>query len=104
VQSSTGGAGPVTINFTGYSHHILTLTGYVEITLTSLVSGMSRRVTLEIVQDGTGGRATTWVTTNIRFPNGTPPSLSTTANDVNVLEFTWNGTNFTLTSVSVDVS
>jgi hypothetical protein len=102
VQSSTVNLF-VTINFTTYSYHLLTIQANVQISLSSLVSGMSRQVVLEIVQDGIGGRVPTWDGTNIRFPAGVPPTLSTGAGDVDVLEFFWNGTKFTLMNISRDV-
>jgi hypothetical protein len=102
VQSSTVSAN-VQIDFKTYSYHVLTLQANLQISFASLVSGMARLVVLEIVQDGIGGRVPTWGGTNIRFPSGVAPTLSTGAADVDILEFVWNGTKFTLTNVSLDV-
>ncbi|NTW31658.1 MAG: LamG domain-containing protein [Bacteroidetes bacterium] len=79
-----------------------------EITLTSLRSltfanGMSGGVyTLIIKQDGTGGRTLTWPT-GIKWTGGTPPSLTTSSNVINVIKFVFDGTDYIETGILLDV-
>jgi YVTN family beta-propeller protein len=55
------------------------------------------RKTLYLVQDGVGSRVPTWAGATINWINGSPPTLQTTADAVDILEFestdgtTWNG-------------
>lgn len=49
---------------------------------------------LKIVQDGTGSRTVTNWDTDIKFPGGTDPTLSTALNSVDIISFYWDGTNY----------
>lgn len=53
----------------------------------TITAGTAPRLTMRITQDGTGGRTLT--TTNVTWPGGTQPALSTTPGAVDVLEFRW---------------
>jgi hypothetical protein len=48
-------------------------------------------VMMELKQDATGSRTVTW-NANVSWAGGTAPTLTTTANAVDVLRFTWNST------------
>lgn len=49
-----------------------------------------QRITYRIKQDGTGSRTLTWGTA-FRFPGGTAPTLTTTANKIDYIEFQYDG-------------
>lgn len=49
------------------------------------------KLTLIIRQDAMGSRTITWPG-SVDWPGGSAPTLSTGANDVDILEFVWNGT------------
>lgn len=103
VGSSTS-SGNVTVTYTASQrHYILTLGGNHQISLTSLSANDSQRVILEVVQDGSGGRVPTWGGSNIKWPGGVAPVLSTAIGARDILEFTWNGSNFALTNFLADV-
>jgi tetrahydromethanopterin S-methyltransferase subunit G len=48
---------------------------------------------LVLKQDGTGSRTATWPNT-VKWPSGTAPTLTTTANAVDIVSFYWDGTNY----------
>ncbi len=48
---------------------------------------------LILIQDGTGSRTVTWPAT-IKWPAGTAPTLTTTANAVDIISFFFDGTNY----------
>jgi len=50
-------------------------------------------VVLEVVQDGTGNRTVTWPS-SVKWPQGSAPTLSTGALDIDVVCLYWNGTNY----------
>ncbi len=87
-------ASAATISFTTARVHKLTLTGTpVTITLSGATSGVACGLTIYLVQDGTGSRFVTWPG-SVKWPNGFPGVLSTTAGaiDIVVLESTDGGT------------
>ena len=50
-----------------------------------------------LIQDGVGSRTATWPsgTPDVKWPsNGTVPTLSTGAADVDIITFFWDGTNY----------
>ena len=69
------------------------------------VSGKVGSLTLELQQDATGSRTVTWPA-SVKFAGGTPPTLSTAANalDVFVLYTRDGGTSFRLGTVGLDFS
>jgi len=48
---------------------------------------------LMVIQDGTGSRTITWPA-NVKWPGGTPPTLSTGAFGADIVEFYFDGTNY----------
>lgn len=51
------------------------------------------RVMLRVIQDGTGSRTVTWPST-VRWLGGSAPTLSTTAGDVDIVTFFFDGTTY----------
>ncbi|MFZ5989420.1 MAG: hypothetical protein ACOYWZ_20180 [Bacillota bacterium] len=60
------------------------------LTFTAPTSGVASLL-LKIVQDGTGSRLVSWPST-VRWPGGTTPTLTTTANHWDICTFYWDGT------------
>lgn len=69
---------------------ILTLTDNVALSMVNHNSGLSTLVRMVIVQDGTGGRLITW--SNVLFPGGATPTLSSTPNARDIIWLLWDGT------------
>lgn len=97
LASNNAATGAVTINLASASvfHH--TLVGAVTYTFTGAVAGASYSFGLVLTQDATGGRVATWPA-SVKWPGGTPPTLSTGPNAVDELGFstldggtTWRG-------------
>lgn len=61
------------------------LTGNAAISFTGAVAGRVYSHTLELKQDGSGGKVPTW--TGVKWEGGTAPTLSTAANALDVLTF-----------------
>jgi hypothetical protein len=80
-----------TIDWTAGPFHKLTLTGNCALTLTA-PTGVCR-VQLKLVQDATGSRTVTWPAT-VYWPNGTAPTLTTTASAADIVSLYWDGTNY----------
>lgn len=75
--------GTVAIDFDVRGNYIKgTLTGNVTFTVSNMRPGTTYVLTL--IQDGTGGRTITWPS-GIRWPGGTTPTFTTTANRVSVV-------------------
>jgi len=84
----------ITVNCALASIHKVTLGVSTEFNITNLPTGGT--VTLIITQDGTGSRTATFGTdgsTAVKFPGGAP-TLSTGANDIDVVTIVNDGTNF----------
>jgi hypothetical protein len=63
-------------------------------TFTFPTAGAGRSFTLILIQDGTGSRTVTWPGT-VKWPNATAPTLTTTANKIDVFTFLCaDGTNW----------
>lgn len=81
-----------TISVTGYTVdvdypvHDYTLASNVTFTFSAVETGWAVSFTLVLRQDATGGRTVTWPT-SVRWNEATAPTLTTTANAVNVLTF-----------------
>jgi hypothetical protein len=93
VIANTGTA--YTIALTNGTMQILTLTGNCTFDFPSAVVGKS--FTLLLRQDGTGSRTVTWPA-SVRWPGGTAPTITSTANRTDKYVFTadgsvWLGTN-----------
>lgn len=75
--------------------HKVTLTANCTITLPT--PGAGKSLTVELVQDATGGRTVTWATPSgaIRWPGGTAPTISPAAGAIDVISFiSVGGTNW----------
>lgn len=68
-----------------------TLTGNVTYTFTAPPGPAS--LILKLVQDGTGGRTVTWPSA-VHWPSGTAPTLTTTAGQIDIVSFYYDGTNY----------
>ena len=55
--------------------------------------GAASPLILWLKQDGTGSRTATWPAT-VHWPGDVIPTLSTGANDVDIVSFAWDGTNY----------
>jgi hypothetical protein len=87
VTANTGTA--YTINTATGTVQILTLTGNCTFTFPTAVAGES--FTLLLRQDGTGSRTVTWPAA-VRWPGGTAPTITATANQTDKYVFTSDGT------------
>jgi hypothetical protein len=95
---SNGNSGTAkTIDWTLGNKQSITMTGNCTFTFTAPTGPCDVR--LKITQDGTGGRAITWPT-SVKWPGGVAPTLSTTANDLNVVSLFYDGTNYLGTGLS----
>lgn len=93
VTANTGTA--YTISLSAGTVQLLTLTGNCTFTFPPPTAGFS--FTLLLRQDGTGSRTVTWAGT-VRWPGGTAPTITATANRTDKYVFTadgsvWLGTN-----------
>ena len=79
------------INITTASVQILTLTGNCTYTFPSAVAGKSFMLVQK--QDATGSRTATWPAA-VKWPSGTAPTLTATANKSDVFGFTCDGTSW----------
>jgi hypothetical protein len=88
-------SGSVTCDTSAGNECDMTLTGNVtSFTLqNSATPNAGQRVILKITQDATGGRTFAWPS-NAKFPGGTPPTVTPTANKTDIFTFISNGTNF----------
>ena len=81
----------------------ITQAGNQTITLDGTGLPVGAIVTLLLVQDATGGRVTTWGGANIKWPAATAPTLNTTANKQNLVQWYWDGFFFCGTWSSVNL-
>lgn len=80
----------------------IVLTGNVTLTMGEGSSGTHLTGTLQVVQDGTGGRTITWPA-NVVFPGGIEPTLSSGSNDEDYFYFEWNGSDWVLMNAVYDL-
>jgi len=86
-------AGPsYTVNWNNGQKQVITLTGNIT-TMSFTAPAGTGNFLLRVVQDGTGSRTITWPA-SVRWPGGTPPTLSTGANAADIVTFYYNGTNY----------
>ena len=71
--------------------HKSTLTGNCTYTFTAPAGPCN--LMFKVVQDGTGSRTVTWPNT-VKWPASTAPTLTTTANGIDVIAFYYDGTNY----------
>tara|TARA_Y100000296_G_scaffold58661_1_gene67621 strand:+ start:80 stop:691 length:612 start_codon:yes stop_codon:yes gene_type:complete len=78
-----------TFNLANGSDFIITLNANCTFTFPALsAANQTKSFGLKLIQDGTGGRTTTWPASSIlKWPGGTAPTLSTGANDYDELVF-----------------
>lgn len=86
TQTGSGG----TVSFTSANHIRHTMTGNGTITLSGGSAGGV--YTLEVLQDGTGGRTVTW--SGAVWAGGVIPTTTTTANRKDVYTFFFDGSNY----------
>jgi hypothetical protein len=71
-----------------------TLTGSLTgVNITDLDVGGAANFILILIQDATGGRTVIWPS-EVLWPGGVAPTLSVGANDVDLIAFYWDGTNY----------
>lgn len=80
-----------TIDWTVSNKQKSTLTGNCEFTFTA--PGGPCNLVLKLVQDATGSRTVTWPAA-VHWPGGTAPTLTTTANKVDIITFYYDGTTY----------
>lgn len=91
------GSGTRSINLASGNVVSATLSGNTTFTFTGATAGTACSFGLYLTQDGTGGRTVTWPL-SVKWAGGTAPTLSTAANNVDILVFetidggtTWYG-------------
>ena len=95
VQTATGDGG-TTIDW-GLGNKFVFTFGATNETFTFTAPGGPCNLLLMLIQDGVGSRTATWPsgTPDVKWPsNGTAPTLSTGAADVDIITFFWDGTNY----------
>lgn len=80
-----------TIDWTAGNKQKITLTDNCTFTFTA-PSGVCNLI-LKVVQDGTGSRTITWPS-SVKWVSGTAPTLSTSANAIDIVSFYYDGTNY----------
>jgi hypothetical protein len=80
-----------TIDFGAGNNHKSTMTGACTYTFTAPAGPAS--LVLKLVQDATGSRVATWPAT-VKWSGGTAPTLTTTANAIDIVTFYFDGTNY----------
>ncbi|MEO2133392.1 hypothetical protein [Microbacterium sp.] len=83
------GAVTLTANFTRSAYVRRRLTGNVTLTVSPGDTGRAYSCTLELTQDGTGGRSILFA--NVATPYGIAIPLSSAANAVDIVRLEWNG-------------
>jgi len=92
VEFDDGNSGTAdTIDWNKGQKHKSTLTG--NVTFTFINPADTCNIILRLVQDATGSRTVTWPA-SVKWPAGTAPTLTTTANSVDVVAFYFDGTNY----------
>jgi hypothetical protein len=83
VQAAASGA--LNLDLAAGNVHRLDLVGNVTLSFTNApAAGVALALTVVLEQDATGGRLVTWPIT-VRWPGGTPPTLSAAANSIDVV-------------------
>jgi hypothetical protein len=90
VDAGNSGAA-VTLDLFQASSLKLTLDASTTVTLTNPVSG--GKYLIRLIQDATGSRTVTWPA-EVKWPNGTPPTLSTAAGKIDIIKLYFDGTNY----------
>lgn len=82
--NSNSDSATITFNLNTSSIHTVTLGGNRTLALSNVTTG--RPFFIRLVQDGTGSRTVTWWS-GIKWPGGTAPTLSTTADAIDSFMF-----------------
>lgn len=97
LQTVSSASGTVNLAAASYNVFAVTLAGATTFTFGSVGSGVAWSFSLYVTENGTGGYAVTWPG-SVTWVGGTPPTLNTAANAVNLLVFesvnggtTWYG-------------
>ncbi len=85
VVTNATATGATTLNLANGNVFNLTLTGNVTFTFSGATSGKACAFSVYIKQDGTGSRTVTWPT--VKWAGGSAPTLTTSANAIDVLVF-----------------
>jgi len=85
LYTNASATGTVDLDLSLYNTFKLTLTGNTTLTISNADSG-AHSFTLEVIQDGTGGRTLT-VPASVDWAGGTAPTLVTTNGSVSILTF-----------------
>jgi hypothetical protein len=103
VTTLTDGA-TITPDFAASNNFEVTLagTGRTLANPSNITAGQSGVITIK--QDGTGSRTISTYGSNFKFPGGTAPTLSTGANDVDVLSYYCVSATFIAASLGADFS
>jgi hypothetical protein len=91
-EGAVTGTGAQTIDWSSYQKAVFTF-GAGNATFTFTAPAGVCNLTLRLVQDGTGGRTATWPAT-VKWVGAAAPTLTTTANAVDIVSFYYNGTNY----------
>ena len=91
LQTATGD-GTTTIDWTLGNKFKFTFGAFNE-TFTFTAPSNPCSLTLMLVQDATGSRTVTWPAT-VKWSGGTAPTLTTTANAIDIVSLLYDGTNF----------
>ncbi|PWU05318.1 MAG: hypothetical protein C5B43_03470 [Verrucomicrobia bacterium] len=89
ITTDTDGA-TITFDMTASNIHTVTLGGNRTLAVTNVASGQAFVI---ILKQGSGGQTVTWFA-NIKWPNATTPTLTTTASRYDVFGFIYDGTNY----------
>jgi hypothetical protein len=93
-----------TINPNAYRLFNLTVEDDLTITISDFSSSsITSKVTIYLIQDGTGGHTVTF-SGNVLFPAGIQPANTQNANSMDMYEFEWNGTNWMCVNNTSDYS
>ena len=92
TEQDNGNSGTAdTIDWTTGNKQKSTLTDNCTFTFTAPTGPCN--ILLRLVQDATGSRTVTWPAT-VKWPGGTAPTLTTTANAIDIVTFYYDGTNY----------
>ena len=92
LQEYTGVVGTTTIDWTKGNKVKFTF-GAGDETLAFTDPSKPCNLVLMVIQDSTGGRTITWPS-NVKWPGGTAPTLSTAANAIDIITFFFDGTDY----------
>lgn len=100
-QTFTNVNGAVSVDVSAFNHTRLTLNGNATISLTGGVTGGV--YTIEVLQDGSGGRTTAWGS-GIVWSNGSVPGGTTTAARKDIYTFFYDSSNYIGTLFATNVA